>query len=104
MHATARTHRLAEAAAAPAPPRLYQAPARRRRRRAPSAASVALYSLGLTAGFLLAAMASAPGGGTIVAGQLKLALAGALVGGLALVRARAVTRRRALTGTRTAAL
>ncbi len=103
MHATARTHQLAEAAAAPAPPRLRQVPPPRPRR-APSAPSVALYSLGLTAGFLLAAIASAPGGGAIVAGQLKLALAGALVGGLALVRARAVTRRRALTGTRTAAM
>ena len=103
MHATARTHQLAEAPAAPAPARLRQVPASRGRG-VPSAASVALYSLGLTAGFLLAAMASAPGGGAIVAGQLQLALVGAVLGGLALVRARAVTRRRAITGARTAAL
>lgn len=103
MHATARTLPYAEAPAAPAAPRLHEVPVVRRRR-APRAATVALYSLGLTAGFLLAAAASAPGGGAVVAGQLKLALAGAVVGGLALLRARAVTRRRTPTGTRAAAL
>ena len=101
MHATARTDQLAEAPLAPAPPRLRQVPTPRRRR-LPSAATVALYSFGLTAGFLLAAMASAPGGSAIVAGQLKLAVAGAVIGGLALVRARAVTRRRSVVRTRTA--
>ena len=103
MHATARTHTFAEAPAAPAPPRLRQVPAPRRRR-APRAATLALYSLGLTAGFLLAAVASAPGGGDVVAGQLKLALAGAVVGALALVRARAVTRRHTASQNRAAAL
>ena len=103
MHATARTLQYAEAPAAPAAPRLHEVPTARRRR-PPRAATAALSSLGLPAGFLLAAVASAPGGGAVVAGQLKLALAGAVVGGLALLRARAVTRRRALPGTRAAAL
>lgn len=103
MHATARTHTLAAAPVAPARPLLREVPSPRRRR-APRAATVALYSLGLTAGFLLAAVASAPGGGAIVAGQLKLAAAGAIISGLALVRARAVTRRRTGPGARTAAV
>ena len=94
MHATARTDQLAGAHAAPARPRLRTVPAPRRRRLLPSAATVALYAIGLTAGFLLAALASAPGGGAIVAGQLQLAALGAVVGALALVRARAVARRR----------
>ncbi len=94
MHATARSHQLPEAPPGRPRPRLRQVPAARRRR-LPAAASVALYSLGLMAGFLLAALASAPGGGAIVAGQLKLAGLAAIIGGLALTRARAVTRRRA---------
>lgn len=40
---------------------------------------VARFAVGLTAGFLLAAVASAPGGGAIVAGQLALAAASAVV-------------------------
>ena len=54
---------------------------------------MALYAIGLTAGFLLAALASAPGGGAIIAGQMALAGVGALIGFLALLRARAVARR-----------
>lgn len=101
MHATARTHQLPEAPVAVARPRLRQVPAPRRRR-LPSAASVALYALGLSAGFLLAAIASAPGGDAIVAGQIELAAVGALIGVLALVRARTVTRRRTDVRARTA--
>ena len=104
MHATARTHTLTEAPLAPARPLLREVPAPRRRRRAPRAATLALYSLGLTTGFLLAAGASAPGGGAVVAGQLKLALAGAIVGVLALARARAVARRSTGPGQRAAPL
>jgi hypothetical protein len=92
MHATARTHQLVEGPVAAVRPRLRQVPTPTRRR-LPSAASVALYAIGLTAGFLLAAIASAPGGGAIVSGQLQLAAAGALIGGLALMRARTVARR-----------
>ena len=92
MHAHAHTHRLVDAPAATPRPRLREAPAPTRRRRRPSAADLALYSLGLTAGFLLAALASAPGGGLIVAGQMALAVVGALVCALALLRARAVSR------------
>jgi fatty acid desaturase len=103
MHATARTHQLAEAPLAPARPRLREVPAPRRRR-LPSAATIAVYALGLTAGFLLAALASAPGGGAVVAGQMTLALAGAVVAGLALVRARAVARRRTVARTRPSAV
>ncbi len=98
MHATARTHQPAEVSSAPARPRLRTVPPptpRRRRLRLPRAASVALYALGLSAGFLLAALASAPGGGAVVAGQMKLAAVGGVVGGFALLRARAVARRRA---------
>ncbi|HEX2502567.1 MAG TPA: hypothetical protein VHK00_01395 [Miltoncostaeaceae bacterium] len=65
-----------------------------RRRRVPAARALALYALGLTAGFLLAGVASLPGGGDVVAGQVGLAAAAALVGGLAALRARAVARRR----------
>ena len=93
MHATARTHHLAQAPVSIARPRLRAVPAHRRRR-LPSAATVALYSFGLTAGFLLAAVASAPGGGAVVVGQLRLAAVGLLVGCFALARARAVARRR----------
>ena len=63
--------------------------------RAPRAAAVALYALGLCAGFLLAALASAPGGAWVVSVQLQLALVAGAVGALALMRARAVARRRA---------
>ena len=78
---------------APAP-RLRPVPARRRRR-LPSARTVALYALGLVAGFLLAAMASAPAGAGVVAFQVELAGIAAAVGLLAALRARAVARRRA---------
>ena len=66
-----------------------------RRRRAPSARAVALYALGLVAGFLLAGAASLPGGAQIVSGQVGLAVLAAVVAGLAGLRARAVARRRA---------
>ena len=71
-------------------PRLRALPAARRRR-APSA----LYALGLTAGFLLAGVASLPGGAGVVTGQLGLAVLATAVAGLAGLRARAVARRRA---------
>jgi len=95
MPATARSLVLPAAAAAPARPRLRAVPDTRRRSRVPQAATVALYAFGLAAGFVLAAIASAPGGGEIVVGQGRLALVCAAVGGLALLRARAVARRRA---------
>lgn len=60
--------------------------------------------MGLCAGFLLAALASAPGGAWVVSVQLRLALVAATVCALALVRARVVTRRRTSRRTRTAAL
>ena len=107
MHATARTHQPAEASSAPARPRLRTVPPpapRRRALRLPSAASVALYALGLTAGFLLAAMASAPGGAGVVAGEMARAAAGVGVGGVARLRARAVARRRARPRGRAASL
>ena len=66
-----------------------------RRRRAPSARALALYALGLTAGFLLAGVASLPGGAGVVTGQLGLAVLATAVAGLAGLRARAVARRRA---------
>jgi hypothetical protein len=77
------------------------APARRlrpvpaRRRRLPSPGTVALYALGLVAGFLLAALASAPAGTEVVAFQVQMAAIAGAVGGLAALRARALTRRRA---------
>jgi hypothetical protein len=64
-----------------------------RRRRAPSARAVALYALGLMAGFLLAGAASSPGGAGVVAGQTGLAALAAVAAGLATLRARAVSRR-----------
>ena len=94
MHATARSRIAPPVALAPTPPRLRAVPSRPRRRRAPRAATVALYALGLVAGFLLAALASAPGGADVVTGELRLAGAAALVAAVALVRARAVARRR----------
>jgi hypothetical protein len=78
----------------PARPRLRALPPPRRRR-APSARAVALYALGLMAGFLLAGAASLPGGAAAVTGQLGLAVAAAVVAGLAGLRARAVARRAA---------
>lgn len=93
MHATARSLPLPAAASAPVRPHLRAVPPPRRRARAPQAATVALYALGLTAGFALAALASAPGGTAIMAGQGRLALVAAAVAGLALLRARAVARR-----------
>jgi hypothetical protein len=75
-------------------PRLRAVPPARRGR-APGARALALYALGLTAGFLLAGLASLPGGGEVVAGQGGLAAAAAVVAGLAALRARAVARRRA---------
>lgn len=95
MPATARSIALPVSAAAPARPRLRAVPEARRRTRVPQAATVALYAFGLAAGFVLAAIASAPGGEKIVTGQGRLALVCAAVGGLALLRARAVARRRA---------
>ena len=62
--------------------------------RVPSARALALYALGLVAGFLLAGLASLPGGAEVVSGQLGLAVAAAVVAGLAALRARAVARRR----------
>lgn len=92
MPATARTHHFPQAPVSIARPPLRAVPTHRRRR-LPSAATLALYSLGLTAGFLLAAVASTPGGSAVVAGQLRLAGLGLVVGCLALARARTVTRR-----------
>jgi hypothetical protein len=94
MHATARSLRPPPLPATPPGPRLRAVPPPRRRTRAPRAAGVAVYSLGLTAGFLLAALASAPGGAGIVAVQGLLALGTATIAGLALLRARAVARDR----------
>lgn len=81
---------------APSPtrrPRLRALPAPPPRRIA-GAGALALYALGLTAGFLLAGMASLPGGADVVTGQLGLALPAAVMCGLAALRARAVARRR----------
>ena len=94
MPATAPRHLESSHPRPPTAPRLRPVPARRRRR-LPSARTVALYALGLVAGFVLAAVASAPAGAGVVAFQVELAGVAALVGGLAAVRARAVTRRRA---------
>jgi hypothetical protein len=58
-----------------------------------SAWDVARYALGLTIGFLLAAVASAPGGAGIVAGQFAPAGAAAVVMVLAAMRHRALVRR-----------
>jgi hypothetical protein len=93
MPALAHRHDPLPAPAAPRRARLRAVPPPRRRR-APSARALALYALGLTAGFLLAGLASLPGGGDLVAGQAGLALVAAVVGGLAALRARAVARRR----------
>jgi hypothetical protein len=58
-----------------------------------SAWDVSRYALGLVIGFLLAAVASGPGGAGIVAGQLTLAGAAAVVMVLAAMRHRALVRR-----------
>jgi hypothetical protein len=94
MHATARPHVARPVPLAPARPRLRAVTHRPRRRRAPQAATVALYAFGLVLGFLLAALASTPGGAEVVTGELRLAGAAALVGAVALLRAHAVARRR----------
>lgn len=91
MHALA--HRDAPAPAHRPPAlRAVQAP-RRRPRSTVDAWDVARFALGLTLGFLAAAVASAPGGGAVVAGQLALAGVAATVAGLAALRSRAVRRR-----------
>ena len=54
------------------PARLRAVPAARGGR-VPSARALALYALGLVAGFLLAGLASLPGGAEVVSGQLGLA-------------------------------
>lgn len=56
------------------------------------AAGIALYSAGLVIGFLLSALASAPGGGAVVAWQLALAGLSAAVCAVALMRARDAVR------------
>jgi hypothetical protein len=65
-----------------------------------SAWDLSRYALGLTIGFLLAAVASGPGGAGIVAGQLALAGAAAIVTVLAAMRHRGLVRRDARTGRR----
>lgn len=94
MHATAPRLSPQDAPLAARRPPLRAVADQPRRARLPRAATVALYALGLVAGFLLAALASAPGGSEIVAGELRLAGGAAVIGGLALLRARAVARRR----------
>ena len=94
MHATARSPIARPVPLAPGRPHLRAVTPRPRRRRAPRAATVALYAFGLVLGFLLAALASAPGGAQVVTGEIRLAGAAALLGAVALLRARAVARRR----------
>jgi hypothetical protein len=93
MPALARRQDRLLAPSARTAPRLRALPPARPRR-VPSARAVALYALGLVAGFLLAGAASLPGGAEIVSGQVGLAVAAALVAGLAGLRARAVAHRR----------
>ncbi len=95
MSAVTERHDHLPAPAGPPAPPLRALPPARRRRGAPSARAVALYALGLVAGFLLAGAASLPGGAEIVSGQVGLAVLAAAVAGLAGLRARAVARRRA---------
>lgn len=92
MHALARRD---APAPAPRPPalRAVEAP-RRRPRTAPDAWDIARFAVGLMLGFLLGAVASAPGGGAIVAGQLTLAAIAAVVAVAAALRDRAVRGRR----------
>lgn len=82
------------APAAPRPARLREvSTALPRRPRTPAAGDVARYGLGLTLGFLLAAVASGAGGTLIVGGQLALAGVAALITAGAALRARAVAGR-----------
>lgn len=100
MHALARsTHPAPATLSAPRRPHLRAVPSPARRR-APRAAAVGLYAMGLCAGFLLAALASAPGGAWVVTFQLQFALVAGTVCALALVRARAVARRESSRATR----
>lgn len=57
-----------------------------------SAWDLARFAAGLAAGFLLAAVASAPGGGAIVTGQLALAAVAAVVAAAAAWRSRVTAR------------
>ncbi|MCC6832214.1 MAG: hypothetical protein IT200_12780 [Thermoleophilia bacterium] len=59
----------------------------------PRSATVALYAAGMVIGFLLAAVASAPGGGAMVGWQLGLAAAAGAVCFTAARRARGQRRR-----------
>lgn len=75
-------------------PRLRAVPPPSRRPRRAASTSAALYLIGLTLGFALAALASLPGGAALVSGQLLLAGVAAAAAAAALLRARAVARRR----------
>jgi hypothetical protein len=79
------TGRRRETAAAPPPP-----PFRR-----PLSATIALFAAGLAPGFLLAGVASAQGGSTMVQTELALAAGSAAVCVLAATRSRQIARRRA---------
>jgi hypothetical protein len=94
MPALAHRHDRLPAPSGHPSPRLRALPPARRRR-APSARAVALYALGLVAGFLLAGAASLPSGAETVSGQLGLAALAVVAAALAGLRARAVARRRA---------
>jgi hypothetical protein len=95
MPALTRATALPQADIAPARRRhLHAVPPPQPRRRAPSAQAVAVYALGLVVGFVLAGLASVPGGLEVVGVQAALAALAAGVCGLAGLRARAVARRR----------
>jgi hypothetical protein len=94
MPASARAHR-AHTARIHHTPGLTVVEAPRPHRRAPRAASVALHATGMVLGFLLAALASGPGGAGVVGLQLGLAAAAALVAVAAGLRARRVAALRA---------
>jgi hypothetical protein len=93
MHALARTQSPTPGPQAPAL-HAVDVPGARAAAGRLSAWDVSRYALGLMIGFLLAAVASGPGGAGVVAGQLALAGVSALVMMLAAMRHRAVTRRR----------
>jgi len=93
MPATSHLPTTLEPPRARARPRLRAVAPPTRRRRTPSARTVAFYGLGMIAGFLLAGLASAPGGAGVVGWQLTLAAVACAVTGLAAMRARAVARR-----------
>jgi len=93
MPAASRLPKTLEPRRAQPRPRLRAVAPPTRRRRTPSARAVAFYGLGMIAGFLLAGLASAPGGAGVVGWQLSLAAAAFAVTGLAAMRARAVARR-----------